>query len=139
GRRPGHSEHIEILLTRPQESGQWLALVRPGRKAPLGQILEVAQLKAEVIALRESGERLLRFDPSEALPEVIEKTGQPPLPPYIRRATGEGLAEDRERYQTVFAKTAGSVAAPTAGLHFTQETLSRLSQRGIQQFEILLH
>ena len=139
GHRPGHSERIEVLLNRPERKGEWLALIRPGRKALPGQTLQISHLRAEVIELREAGQRLLCFDPAENLMEEIEQIGLPPLPPYIRRASGRQHSEDRERYQTVFAKTAGSVAAPTAGLHFTPEILALLDQRGIERCEILLH
>lgn len=92
-----------------------------------------------MVEAKESGSRVLRFDnPSDLFP-VIEKLGEPPLPPYIRRAKHQDLSEDRMRYQTVYARHSGSVAAPTAGLHFTEDVFRRLEARGVAVCEILLH
>jgi S-adenosylmethionine:tRNA ribosyltransferase-isomerase len=138
-RRPGNAERIEILLTRQKAPELWLALVKPARKAPIGQFLEIAELRAQVTGIDESGRRLLRFDSDEKLKNAIEAFGEPPLPPYIHRSPGHDLARDRECYQTVYARHSGSVAAPTAGLHFSPEVLQDLQKRGIQLCEILLH
>jgi S-adenosylmethionine:tRNA ribosyltransferase-isomerase len=137
--RPGRSEEIEILLVRETGPGEWLALLRPGRKAPVGQLLQAGNLTAEVVGVRSDGARVLRFPSSEDLMAIFEKIGTPPLPPYIRRDKGESVPEDRERYQTVYAKKTGSVAAPTAGLHFTAEVFRNLADKGIACREILLH
>ena len=137
--RPGKSERIEILLTRQKAPGLWLALVKPARKAPVGQILEIAELPAQVAGIDESGRRLLRFDSDEKLRNAIEAFGEPPLPPYIHRSAGQDSARDRECYQTVYARHSGSVAAPTAGLHFSPEVLQDLEERGVPLCEILLH
>src|SRR5205814_3631365 len=94
------------------------------------------ELAAEVVARGAFGERRIRFDPAGDFFERIERLGHVPLPPYISR---EDRPSDRERYQTVYARERGSVAAPTAGLHFTPEILARLKQRGIESVEITLH
>ncbi len=132
---------IEVLLTRQlsAEPNQWECLVRPGRKIGIGEQISFGQtgeLRAEVIARGEFGERRIRFDPTPDFFAAIEKLGHIPLPPYIDR---EDRLADRDRYQTVFARTSGSVAAPTAGLHFTPEVLDRIRQRGIEIADITLH
>jgi S-adenosylmethionine:tRNA ribosyltransferase-isomerase len=117
----------------------WNALVRPGRKIGLGEKLffgEHDELRAEVISRGQFGERTLRFEPVDDFFAVVDRIGHVPLPPYIARAD---VPADRERYQTVYARARGSVAAPTAGLHFTPEVLERMSQRGIETAEITLH
>lgn len=137
--RPGKKEEIEILLLRELQPGDWMALVKPGRKAPLGQSLEIGELSAEVLEVTESGSRIFRFQPSTNLLEAFERLGEPPTPPYIRRQSSWDYSEDRVRYQTVYAEHSGSVAAPTAGLHFTEEILHRLNARGIDICKLLLH
>jgi S-adenosylmethionine:tRNA ribosyltransferase-isomerase len=137
--RPGKREKIEVLLVRELAPGDWLALLKPARKAPPGQELLIGSLRTSVVDLRESGSRILRFEQSEGLIEFFEQIGEPPLPPYIHRMNKREMVEDRERYQTVYARHTGSVAAPTAGLHFTPEVLKRLEIQGIGRCEILLH
>lgn len=132
---------VEVLLTRQisQEPNEWECLVRPGRKIGVGESLffgEQNQLQADVIARGSFGERRLRFRPVEDFWRSVEEIGHVPLPPYIARPDRSG---DRERYQTVYAQERGSVAAPTAGLHFTPEILTRLRDRGIETAEITLH
>ncbi len=130
---------VEILLTKPVSEFEWEALVHPGRKIGVGEKLwfgEARELEAEVVARRSFGERTLRFKPVANLFEIVERIGHVPLPPYIGR---EDRPEDRSRYQTVYARERGSVAAPTAGLHFTPEILDRIRQRGIEIAEITLH
>ncbi len=120
----------------------WRALVRPGRKVAIGEILVFPAptgdlaLQAEVLERGQFGERLLCFDPVEDFFAVLERIGHIPLPPYIRR---DDAAADRERYQTVFSRERGSVAAPTAGLHFTPQILSTLAARGVEVARITLH
>jgi S-adenosylmethionine:tRNA ribosyltransferase-isomerase len=130
---------VEVLLTK-QLSGQpneWECLVRPGRKIGLGEKLFFDEgLAGEVIGRGSFGERKLRFDRVDGFFERIERMGHVPLPPYIAR---EDRAGDRERYQTVYAREPGSVAAPTAGLHFTPEILRKLAERGIETAEVTLH
>jgi len=137
--RPGMRESIEVLLVRETEKGQWMALVKPARKAPLGQLLEAAELKARVAGVSGQGCRTLAFEGNPDIVQVAETIGEPPLPPYIRRPDQSCRTEDMERYQTIYAKRTGSIAAPTAGLHFTPQLLERLNARGIARCEILLH
>ena len=130
---------VEVLLTRQTAEREWQALVRPGRKIGVGERLyfgERDDLEAEVVARGDFGERTLRFAPVEDFFAAVERLGHVPLPPYIARPDAPG---DRERYQTVYASQRGSVAAPTAGLHFTPEILDRLRARGIETAEVTLH
>ena len=132
---------IEVLLTRQvsQVPNEWECLVRPGRKIGIGERLffgENNELEAEVVARGSFGERCIRFAPIDNFFGVVERLGHIPLPPYISRSD---VASDRERYQTVYAQARGSVAAPTAGLHFTPETLKAIRLRGIEMVEITLH
>ncbi len=133
---------VEVLLTGQVSAGEqpvWEALVRPGRKIGVGERLyfgEHDELQAEVIARSAFGERRLRFAPVADFLDVVERIGHVPLPPYIDRPDQPA---DRDRYQTVYAREPGSVAAPTAGLHFTPEILARLRQRGIETAEVTLH
>ncbi|MGI8771746.1 MAG: tRNA preQ1(34) S-adenosylmethionine ribosyltransferase-isomerase QueA [Acidobacteriaceae bacterium] len=135
---------IEVLLTEQQSPSEWRALVRPGKKVAVGERLvfsapddtAAASLSAEVIARGEFGERTLSFDPTEDFFELLDRLGHMPLPPYIHRSDEQ---EDRERYQTVFARTRGSVAAPTAGLHFTPQMLRRIEQAGVEIRYVTLH
>ncbi len=150
GRNPAAKKflkgRVEALLTNPvpeirepkaESPLVWNALVRPGRKIGVGEHLSFSdELEAEVIARGEFGERTLRFDPVPDFFAAVERVGHVPLPPYIGR---EDRPEDRDRYQTVYARERGSVAAPTAGLHFTPEILQRLRIRGIETAEITLH
>jgi S-adenosylmethionine:tRNA ribosyltransferase-isomerase len=128
---------IEVLLTRNLGADVWEALVRPGRKVRVGGriVFGEGELEAEVIWRGELGLRKLRFTAKGDLHAAIEKLGHVPLPPYIRR---EDEAEDRTRYQTVFAKRGSAVAAPTAGLHFTPEMLRRLREKGIEICDLTL-
>ena len=132
---------IEVLLTRQlsTQPNDWECLVRPGRKIGIGERLffgEQAELQAEVLARAEYGERRIRFLSVTDFFAVLDRIGHVPLPPYISRADS---SRDRERYQTVYADRRGSVAAPTAGLHFTSEILDRIRRRGVQTAEITLH
>jgi S-adenosylmethionine:tRNA ribosyltransferase-isomerase len=133
---------IEVMLTEPAGENLWRALVRPGRKVAIGERLVFQEaggaiaLEAEVLERGQFGERLLRFEPADDFFSILERIGHMPLPPYIRRDDAE---TDRERYQTVFSRERGSVAAPTAGLHFTAEMLDKLRSRGIEIARITLH
>lgn len=131
---------VEVLLTKQlsQEPNEWECLVRPGRKIGIGERLFFGngELVAEVVGRGTFGERRIRFDPIPDFFERVERLGHVPLPPYISREDRSG---DRERYQTVYARERGSVAAPTAGLHFTPEILGRLAERGIERVEVTLH
>ncbi|MFZ0320599.1 MAG: tRNA preQ1(34) S-adenosylmethionine ribosyltransferase-isomerase QueA [Candidatus Sulfotelmatobacter sp.] len=132
---------VEVLLTRQlsAEPNDWECLVRPGRKIGIGERLffgEQGDLQAKVLARAEFGERHIRFQPVANFFGTLDRIGHVPLPPYIARADS---SRDRERYQTVYAEPRGSVAAPTAGLHFTTEILDRMRHRGVETAEITLH
>jgi S-adenosylmethionine:tRNA ribosyltransferase-isomerase len=138
GRRAGGGA-AEIFLLHPAPAGPgfWTALVRPGAKLREGKRVEIApELSVEVVEVLPGGERVVRLD-TPLDPEVaLERFGEIPLPPYVRRAATE---EDRERYQTVYARERGSVAAPTAGLHFTPEILARIEAKGASIVRLVLH
>jgi S-adenosylmethionine:tRNA ribosyltransferase-isomerase len=129
----------EAMLIEPvsPDAREWRALVRPGKKIPVGRILKFDDtLSAEVIARGERGERTLRFLGGENVYAALDRLGHMPLPPYIKR---EDRLADRERYQTVYARERGSVAAPTAGLHFTPEILDRAQTAGAKIARVTLH
>jgi S-adenosylmethionine:tRNA ribosyltransferase-isomerase len=130
---------VQVFLHRQVALDLWEALVRPGRKLPVGErvVFGRGELEAEIISRSELGLRTLRFRTKNALSVVanLERLGHVPLPPYIRRPDDEA---DRERYQTVYARCVGAVAAPTAGLHFTPEILGRIKARGCELCEITL-
>lgn len=133
---------VEVFLTSQSSEWEWEALVRPGRKVQVGTrlLFGEGELEAEVIASGEFGERMLRFEPVSDFYGVLDRRGHIPLPPYIRRDEKDTDTDtDRERYQTVFARDRGSVAAPTAGLHFTPEILERIRERGVRISYITLH
>jgi len=142
GARPGSSGKVEVLLTEQVSNWEWRALTRPARRMAVGQELAFAapdgdvRLQAAVVADGEFGERLLRFTPVDDFFARLELLGHVPLPPYIRR---HDQPLDRERYQTIFARQRGSVAAPTAGLHFTPEILERIRARGVVITYLTLH
>lgn len=133
------SGKVEIFLTRQREPNVWEALVRPGRKMQTGErvLLGEGELEAEVIARGVLGLRTLRFVSHDErnIGEHLERLGHIPLPPYIDRADE---TSDRERYQTVFAKRPGAIAAPTAGLHFSPEILQKIRARGVETCELTL-
>lgn len=122
GQRENGGE-AEVLLLEPITNSDWRALVRPGRKLGIGERVRFEEgFSAEIVERGERGERVVRLRSHEDVYAAIERVGHMPLPPYIKR---DDRVEDRERYQTVFALERGSVAAPTAGLHFTKEILAR--------------
>ena len=139
---PSPSGRIEVLLTQQAAPNEWSALVRPGRKVPVGETLLFPDdtgstiLTAEVLSAGEFGERTLRFAPDSLFLQKLDRIGHMPLPPYIHRDDSQ---DDKSRYQTVYAQTPGSAAAPTAGLHFTPEILTELQARGVQVERITLH
>jgi S-adenosylmethionine:tRNA ribosyltransferase-isomerase len=139
GRRAKGGE-AEILLVRDRGEGRWEAMVRPGRHLRPGQrvtIDEDLSVMVESEALDESGRRQVRLlSRRRDLEGALERCGHTPLPPYIRRPDRPA---DRERYQTVYAREGGSVAAPTAGLHFTEALLTRLRGKGVERAEVVLH
>jgi S-adenosylmethionine:tRNA ribosyltransferase-isomerase len=130
---------VEVFLTKPvsDDGLTWTALVWPGKKMRTGERIVVSdELSIDILGRGEFGERTVRLHPSGDLFEILDRAGHVPLPPYIRRADS---ATDRERYQTVFARERGSVAAPTAGLHFTPEILNSCRERGAAIATITLH
>jgi S-adenosylmethionine:tRNA ribosyltransferase-isomerase len=143
---PEPSGRIEVLLTQQLDAQDWAVLVRPGRKVQVGETLQFPDdtgatvLTAEVLSAGEFGERNLRFAADPRFLEQIERIGHMPLPPYIHRDQSMAdTQEDRSRYQTVYAASPGSAAAPTAGLHFTPEILGELKARGVLVETITLH
>jgi S-adenosylmethionine:tRNA ribosyltransferase-isomerase len=136
-RNPG--ARVEVFLISQIEPLVWEALVRPGKAMFKGARVEFAPgtLAAEVIEWREQGRRIIRFEAAGDFDEILNRIGRTPLPPYIKRDEEDRL--DRARYQTVYARERGAIAAPTAGLHFTDELLERLGARGVERVEITLH
>jgi S-adenosylmethionine:tRNA ribosyltransferase-isomerase len=141
-RRRGGDGEIEVLLADQLSEWEWLALTRPARKLMIGEQLTFVSpvgesvLEAEIIRRGDFGERRLRFQPVEDFFARLDRIGHMPLPPYIRRGD---RALDRDRYQTVFARERGSVAAPTAGLHFTEDILKRIRDRDVGICSLTLH
>ena len=144
GRREPGGGRAEAFLVERVGAGEWVALVRPGRKLRAGATAAFGdRLRAEVLAVRDDGKRVVRFTDggapfasAAAERAALERAGRIPLPPYIGR---EADAADAERYQTVFADEAGAVAAPTAGLHFSPDTLAALATRGAETVRVTLH
>jgi S-adenosylmethionine:tRNA ribosyltransferase-isomerase len=143
GQREPSGGRVELLLIREIEEGVWETLARPAHRLKSGAQLRFGDsaLRADVIACGEKGVRRVKFsvaDEHASLETLLNTAGQTPLPHYIQRLTGT-LSEDSERYQTVFAREKGAIAAPTAGLHFTADVLSRLAASGARVAEITLH
>lgn len=127
---------VEILLLKRLEKDLWEALVRPGRRLAPGTWCSFGDglLRAEIVDRAPEGARLVRFHYQGVFEEILDRLGQMPLPPYIHERL-----QDRERYQTVYAREEGSAAAPTAGLHFTPELLETIRQKGVDIVPVLLH
>lgn len=139
GRLAGKTTEVELLLVRKLETGKWICMARPGRSLRIGTHVEFAEgINAEIQGILPEGMRVVEFYGAEKMDQVLEKIGNTPLPPYIERKEGE-LPEDRERYQTIYARHPGSIAAPTAGLHFTEGLLSELEKQGIKSLFITCH
>ena len=136
GHRPVTGGAIEVLLLRDLGGDQWECLAKPGRKMQVGQqvIFGDGQLTATVTQVQEDGNRIVKFDYQGIFLEVLESLGKMPLPPYIKEEL-----QDQERYQTVYSKEVGSAAAPTAGLHFTEELLQQIQEKGIHLAFVTLH
>src|SRR5262245_39348620 len=129
--------HVEIFLLRQLENGLWEVLVRPARKVRVGNRLSVGRdLACDVIDNTVSGGRVVRFNFNGDFFEIVEKLGQSPLPPYVKR---EPEPMDKERYQTIYARVRGAVAAPTAGLHFTKDLMRRIQKKGTKIVPVILH
>jgi S-adenosylmethionine:tRNA ribosyltransferase-isomerase len=138
GHRLPDGGKIEILLTEKTGERDWDALVKPGRRARPGTVITLqSDLTAEVIEKDPSGRHRLRF--SEPVEPHLDRLGHVPLPPYIHRPNPENEAADRERYQTVYARQPGAIAAPTAGLHFSAELLEEIAAAGIETAAVTLH
>lgn len=135
GKRP-HGGAVEVVLLRERTDGLWECLTRPGRKTKIGTKLKFAdgELSAEVVDEIAGGNRLLRFHYEGLFLEVLERLGTMPLPPYIHEQL-----EDAERYQTIYSRVSGSAAAPTAGLHFTDELMRDIRRRGVKVAYVTLH
>ena len=136
GEREGTGAHVEVLLLKRREGDVWETLVKPGKKCRPGTRLSFGDglLKAEVLETVEEGNRLIHFEYEGIFEEVLDKLGEMPLPPYITHKL-----QDKNRYQTVYAKYEGSAAAPTAGLHFTQELLAQIAAKGVKIAYVTLH
>jgi S-adenosylmethionine:tRNA ribosyltransferase-isomerase len=140
GRREPSGGRVELFLVREREPLVWETLARPARRLQLAARVSFGnrRLCAQVVELLDDGRRLVRFECDGSFEDAIEELGQTPLPPYIKRDS-ESLDEDRERYQTVYARERGAIAAPTAGLHFTPRVINELKARGAHLVEITLH
>ncbi|MBE5867258.1 MAG: tRNA preQ1(34) S-adenosylmethionine ribosyltransferase-isomerase QueA [Lachnospiraceae bacterium] len=136
GEREGTGAHVEVLLLKRHEGDVWETLVKPGKKCRPGSRLVFGDglLKAEVMEMVEEGNRLIHFEYEGIFEEVLDKLGEMPLPPYITHKL-----QDKNRYQTVYAKYDGSAAAPTAGLHFTPQLLQKIEEMGVQIAYVTLH
>lgn len=136
GSRENTGGKVEILLLKRVSDDVWETLVKPGKKARVGDRIEFGEglLKAEIIDVVEEGNRLVRFEYEGIFEEILDQLGQMPLPPYITHEL-----KDKDRYQTVYAKYDGSAAAPTAGLHFTKELLQEIKDMGVNIAEVTLH
>lgn len=136
GSKIGTDAKIEVLLLKRKENDVWETLVKPGKKAKIGTRISFGDglLVGEVVDVVEEGNRLIHFEYEGIFEEILDRLGQMPLPPYITHQL-----EDKNRYQTVYAKHSGSAAAPTAGLHFTPELLKKIEEKGVQIARVTLH
>ena len=126
---------VEVLLLKRLDKDKWEVLVKPGRKCTVGKQLTISdELSLTVEDITPTGERIVKFIYDGVFEEILDRVGNMPLPPYIKKKL-----EDKQRYQTVYAKTDGSAAAPTAGLHFTPELLDKIREKGVEIAEVLLH
>lgn len=144
GRKEGTGGKVELLLLEETEPDRWDVLLRTSRRPPVGSRIELAAGRAVAVLLDDSGDRgraTIRVESKEPFLDLLEEAGEPPLPPYIRRSEAEAATRraDRERYQTVYARVPGAVAAPTAGLHFTGDLLDQLRAGGVEVGALTLH
>ncbi len=128
------SSRVEVLLLRRIEGEEWQCMTRPGKKTKPGTTVDFGEMKGVVTGVEEDGLRHIRFEYDGIFNEILGRIGLMPLPPYIKKTLS-----DNERYQTVYAKTEGSAAAPTAGLHFTPELLKSIENMGVTTARVLLH
>jgi S-adenosylmethionine:tRNA ribosyltransferase-isomerase len=140
GKRLPSGGNTELLLLKEIKPNVWQTLARPARRLKTGALLSFGdnELQAEIVESKADGLRVVRFDSSKDVMKVVDRLGQTPLPPYIKR-DASAIDNDRERYQTVYAKDRGAIAAPTAGLHFTKDVLNQVKARGVSIVEITLH
>lgn len=136
GTKIGTDAHIEVLLLKRRENDIWEVLVKPGKKARPGCKISFGDglLTGEIIDVVEEGNRLIKFTYDGIFEEILDRLGEMPLPPYITHKL-----QDKNRYQTVYAKYEGSAAAPTAGLHFTKELLEKIKEKGVTIASVTLH
>lgn len=135
GHREGHTGEVEFLLLKRLDYTHWKCLVRPGKKLQVGATVVFSEeLSARVVEKCEEGERIVEFDFDGVFEDILARVGAMPLPPYIKEKL-----EDDSKYQTVYSKIDGSAAAPTAGLHFTDELLTKIRAKGVKIVEVLLH
>lgn len=135
GHREGSGGKVEVLLLTPCGENRWECLVKPGKKCPVGQVIVFDErLKATILDKTDFGGRIVEFTVDGIFDDIIQEIGEMPLPPYIHEKL-----EDKERYQTVYAKEKGSAAAPTAGLHFTPELLEKIKAKGVELEFVTLH
>jgi S-adenosylmethionine:tRNA ribosyltransferase-isomerase len=132
---------VEALLVRRLAENEWEVIAKPGRALPVGAQMGFGegQLQAEVISILDKGRRVLRFAAHGDFDQLIDEVGNTPLPPYIKREYDESVRLDEPRYQTIYAKERGAIAAPTAGLHFTERVFAELKARGVEIVEITHH
>ncbi len=136
GKRVDTNADVELLLLEQNENNRWETLVKPGKRAKVGNVISFGDglLKGEIVEVKEDGNRIIEFSCEENIFVALDKIGQMPLPPYITHKLA-----DKERYQTVYSKDLGSAAAPTAGLHFTKELMQKVKDMGVDIAEVTLH
>jgi len=139
GERENTGSGVEVLLLKQIKDKQWEVLVNPGKRAKIGDTIvfkksDEVVMKANVVAITETGERILEFSHHGDFMQLLDDIGVMPLPPYIKKKL-----EDKNKYQTVYAKKKGAAAAPTAGFHFTSRLLEKVQQKGVKLVKILLH
>jgi S-adenosylmethionine:tRNA ribosyltransferase-isomerase len=143
GRREPSGGRVELFLVREEGGGVWEALARPAARLRPGDLVAFGEgkerIEADVVDRRDGGRRAVRFRDYERFWERLELWGRTPLPPYIRRGESEDARLDRDRYQTVYARERGAIAAPTAGLHFTPGLLDALEAKGVERTAVTLH
>jgi S-adenosylmethionine:tRNA ribosyltransferase-isomerase len=138
GKNSKSNRKVEVFFLKKLENALWEILVKPTKKAPEGSVIRFDQdgLSCQILKRTESGSWLAKINYPGDFHELLERIGKVPLPPYIKR---EAEPDDKENYQTVYAKETGAVAAPTAGLHFTQDLLKKIENKGIEKIAITLH
>ena len=136
GTKEGTQAGIELLLLKRLDGDRWETLVKPGKKAKIGTKIQFGEgiLPGEIVDIVEEGNRIIQFSYTGIFEEILDQLGEMPLPPYITHRL-----EDKQRYQTVYAKQEGSAAAPTAGLHFTPHLLEQIRKKGVEIAEVTLH